>query len=117
MSARSTVLLLACVTTTAAILACGDGETCLGVGAATYITPLDTTLSVGGTVTVRSVSRQGYCSGDSPLPPETVRSTRWHLTDTTVVRLDTLTGLVTGRAVGIANVTDDFQHVAIVRVR
>ena len=117
MKVRASIMQFVCMAATVALIACDGGHTCAGVGAATYVTPMDTTISVGGTVTLRSVSRAEFCSGDGPLPPEKNRPSHWHLADTTIVRLDTLTGTVTGRAVGNVTIMDDFQQTGLVRVR
>ena len=96
--------------------ACGKGKVCAGLGAAAYITPRDTTIAVGGSVAYQSVVREEYCAGETS-PSPTTRTTRWHTTDVGLVALDSITGHATGLGVGDAVVRDDYNHVAVLRVR
>ena len=86
----------ALVSVAAACMAC-DGPTMCG-DPPLRIVPLDTTISPGQSFTARWETGVPCRGGWEAI------STHWATTDTDVVRLDTLSGLVTGRATGDAAV-------------
>lgn len=94
----------------AALTGCG----CAGV-AFTRVSPAEQTIHVGESVTLQHETGGGCRSGDHLTDVETrTTPTVWHTSDTLVVRLDTLSGRVTGRTVGDAVVlAEDFSRADI----
>lgn len=92
---------LGCIVATLALAAC-DQE-CIdtfGTSLRSRLTPHDTTLNVGQSFVVRAVNDNQSCHGaawDTLAASHDIRAS-----DTAVVKLDTLTGRVTARAVGDA---------------
>ena len=87
---------------------------CAGV-ALTRVSPAEQTIHVGESVTLQHETGGGCRSGNHLTDVE-VRTTPtvWHTDDTLVVRLDTLTGRVTGLAVGDALIlAADFSRATI----
>lgn len=82
--------------------ACGDRITCAGVGLA-RLSPVDTTIGVGATFAVH-YQEGGTCSDESHAKYYDVPIV-WHTADTAIVRLDSLSGRVTGRAIGDAHLS------------
>jgi hypothetical protein len=77
---------------------------CAGVGL-DRVRPTDAIIAVGQTITLE-YQTGGYCHGSSPTESDYVTvPTHWTTKDTLIVALDTLTGRVSGRAIGDANVT------------
>ena len=78
------------------------------------VTPTNTTIAVGQKVTLKYQSG-GYCAGETPTEADygPVISTAWRTSDTSVVFLDSLTGAVTGRAPGDAQVVAVLNPTAI----
>ena len=79
--------------------ACGEKLTCAGVGLVRVL-PRDTTIPLGASFIAR-YQEGGTCSDERHGTYHDV-SVVWRTADTAVVRLDSLTGRVTGRAVGDA---------------
>ena len=80
---------------------CGD---CAGVGVS-RVTPTDATIRVGESVNLLYETGGGCVSNDRVTNIDVHSApTTWHTTDTLVVRLDSLTGIVTGRTPGTAQV-------------
>ena len=94
--ARSVVL----ATLVSLLTACG----CLGVGVGRF-RPADTTIAAGGSF-VASYEEGGICHGESITDAsfQTVKVTGWYASDPRIIVVDSLTGRVTGIAVGDAKV-------------
>src|SRR6185295_707616 len=106
--------LLSLLVITSAI-ACGDKITCAGVALA-RVSPRDTSIAVGASFVAR-YQQGGTCSDESHGTFDDVHVV-WRTVDTAVVRLDSLTGRVTGRAVGDATLSiADRAFVVSVHVR
>lgn len=82
--------------------ACGDKITCAGVGLV-RVSPLDTTIAVGAVFLAR-YQEGGTCSDANHAQFRDV-PVIWRTLDTTIVRLDSISGRVTGRAVGDASIS------------
>ena len=105
------VLVLAAIGATA----CGDRITCAGV-ALVRVSPLDTTITVGAGFVAR-YQEGGTCSDASQAEYRDV-PVIWRTSDTTIVRLDSVTGQVIGRTIGNASiVVADRAFVVSVHVR
>ena len=78
------------------------------------VTPTNATIAVGQTVTLKYQSG-GYCAGETPTEADygPVVSTSWKTADTSVVFLDSLAGVVTGRAAGDAQIVAFVNPTAI----
>ena len=99
----------------ASAIACGDKITCAGVGLV-RVSPRDTTIALGASFIAR-YQEGGTCSDESHGTYHDV-SVVWRTADTAVVRLDSLTGRVTGRTVGDAALSiADRAFVVSVHVR
>ena len=113
MTARArTTALCGVVATLVAVTGCG--RDCAGVGASRLV-PADTTIAVGASFTAR-YQDGGSCSAGGPITYQDVATT-WHTTDTAVVAVDSTSGVVTGRAVGNAVVTNRYGDGMGVHVR
>jgi hypothetical protein len=67
--------------------------------------PTDASIRVGESVTLLYETGGGCVTGNGVSNVEMhSASTTWHTTDTLVVRLDSLTGIVMGRSPGVAQV-------------
>lgn len=86
----------------ASVIACADRITCAGVGLV-RLPPLDTTIAVGASFVIR-YQEGGTCSDESHATFQDVPLT-WRTADTLVVRLDSVSNRVTGRAVGDAHLS------------
>jgi hypothetical protein len=82
------------------------------------VAPAERTLAVGESVTLVHETGGG-CMVNNRLTEVTTRQVTsvWRTSDTAIVALDTLTGRVTGRAPGDAQVTADADVRALIHVR
>jgi hypothetical protein len=101
MKLKQCVMLLGIVEVSLAATGCGD---CAGIGLS-RVTPTSATLRVGESITLLYETGGGCATKNGVTnihlqPAPTV----WRTSDTLIVRLDTLTGRVTGRSPGLAQV-------------
>jgi len=98
--ASTTCLALAVVP---ALYGCATGD-CAGL-ADTRALPNEVTIAVGQTVTVQ-YQEAGYCFGGAPTENDyRPVATHWTTADSLIITVDSLTGTITGRAVGEARVS------------
>lgn len=102
LSRRIAVFLITLAVLPQLIAACGDKITCAGVGLI-RLSPIDTTIVVGATFVIH-YQEGGTCSDESHATYRDVPLV-WRTNDTAVVRLDSSSGRVTGRAVGDAHLS------------
>ena len=83
-----------------ASIACGETTVCVVTPAPPRVIPGDTTVHSGQSFTLVLQATIPCARGN----PVTIVPSRWTTPDTGVISLDTLTGLVTARAIGDAHV-------------
>jgi hypothetical protein len=83
-----------------ATIACGESTVCVVTAVPPRVIPGDTTVHSGQSFTLVLQATQPCARGN----PTTIVPTHWTTPDTGVISLDTLTGLVTARAIGDAHV-------------
>lgn len=98
------------------ITGCGDKLTCAGIGLVPRVMPTDTTIGAGTSFVAR-LEEGGTCSDESHAVYHSVPAT-WLTSDTIVVRVDSVSGRVTGRSVGDAHIAalDQGSVVSVVSV-
>jgi hypothetical protein len=113
----SSMLKLRCLIALVVMLAATTGCGCDGVGLG-RVTPTEQTIAVGESVTL-AFEAGGGCVVGSGLTNVEFRAspTVWRTADTAVIALDTLTGRVTGRHSGDAQVFPRGIGSAVIHVR